>query len=161
HVVEGDPQFGLALADFIEQPGRFHSDDGLRCEALYQRYLFFGEGADLPAMDRKAANQGAILAQRDPQRRAGVRDVNQRAAPRAAMAVGIGVTEVDDVNDLLSANEAIESITWKRRKRLSQGLLERRQATGRDCVKMLAFISVHIAERGFAEPQRLVEHRVG
>src|SRR5215471_14480151 len=79
---------------------------------------FFGEGVHLPAMDREAANQGAILAQRDPQRCAGVRDVNRRTAPRAAMAIGIGVADVDDVNDVLSVNQAIERITRKRRKRL-------------------------------------------
>jgi hypothetical protein len=46
HVVEGNPQLPLALADFVEQPCILHRDHRLRREILQQRDLLVGEGAD-------------------------------------------------------------------------------------------------------------------
>ena len=34
HIVEGDPQFGLTLADLVQQPGIVHRDDRLCREIL-------------------------------------------------------------------------------------------------------------------------------
>ena len=51
HVVEGDAQLGLALADLAEQPRILHRDDRLRREILQQRDLLVGEGPDLLAID--------------------------------------------------------------------------------------------------------------
>jgi len=39
HIVEGDAQLGLALADFVEQPSIVHRDDCLSREAFEQRNL--------------------------------------------------------------------------------------------------------------------------
>ena len=41
HIVEGDAQFRLTLADLVEQPGIVHRDDRLRREALQHRDLLF------------------------------------------------------------------------------------------------------------------------
>src|SRR3954454_22336045 len=46
HVVEGNPQFGLTLANFIQQACVFHRDDRLCGEVLEQRNLLFGERTD-------------------------------------------------------------------------------------------------------------------
>ncbi len=43
HIVEGDPQLRLALADLVEQPGIVHRDHRLCGEAFEQRDLLVGE----------------------------------------------------------------------------------------------------------------------
>ena len=49
HVVEGDAQFGLTLADLVEQPRVLHRDDRLRREVFEQRDLLVGERPHLSA----------------------------------------------------------------------------------------------------------------
>ena len=52
HVVEGDAQLGLPLADFVQQPRIVHRNDRLRRETLQQCNVFVREGADLAASAR-------------------------------------------------------------------------------------------------------------
>src|SRR6516165_9783111 len=65
HVVEGDPQFRLTLAQFVEQPRVFHRDHGLRGEVLEQRDLLVSEWAHFLPIKGKNAQEGAVLDERD------------------------------------------------------------------------------------------------
>jgi hypothetical protein len=76
HVVEGDAQFGLTLADFVEQPRVLDRDDRLRREVLQQRDLLVGERPDFLAKSPKSV----VVAQRDPER--------VRARPRSTTSAG-------------------------------------------------------------------------
>src|SRR5262249_34483120 len=62
HIVKGDAQLGLALADLVEQPRIVHRNYGLRGEALQQSHLFVPEPADLRTSCRKVAQQTVVLA---------------------------------------------------------------------------------------------------
>ena len=52
HVLEGDAEFLLALADFVQQPRILHRDHRLRGEVLQQGDLLVGERPHLLAVDR-------------------------------------------------------------------------------------------------------------
>ena len=65
HIVEGDAQLGLALADLVEQPGIVHRDHRLRGEAFEQRDLLVGERPHLLAVrgdDSRAARRPCAAA---------------------------------------------------------------------------------------------------
>ena len=64
HVVEGDPQLGLTLADFVEQPRILHRDHRLGGEVLQQCDLLVGEGPDLPPVDRDSPMTPIVLPSR-------------------------------------------------------------------------------------------------
>ena len=64
HVVEGDAQLGLALADFVEEPRIVHRDDRLRREVFEQRDLLFGKRPHLAARAGDHAEQRVVAAQR-------------------------------------------------------------------------------------------------
>ena len=64
HVVEGDPQLGLTLADLVQQPRVFHRDNRLRREVLQQRDLLVGERPDFLAVCCDSSEQPIVLAQR-------------------------------------------------------------------------------------------------
>ena len=51
HVLEGDAEFLLALADFVQQPSVLHGDNRLSGEVLQQRDFLIGERADFLAVD--------------------------------------------------------------------------------------------------------------
>jgi hypothetical protein len=67
HVVEGDAQFGLALADLVEQSGIVDRYDRLRGEVFEQRDLLLGVGPDLLSIASNHAQEDAILAERNNQ----------------------------------------------------------------------------------------------
>ena len=52
HVLEGDAEFLLALADFVQQPRVLHRDHRLGGEVLQQRDLLVGERPHFLAVDR-------------------------------------------------------------------------------------------------------------
>src|SRR5262249_9159506 len=52
HIVEGDAQFRLALADLVEQASILHRDHCLCGRILRQRDLIVREWPDFPATDR-------------------------------------------------------------------------------------------------------------
>ena len=62
HVVEGDAQLLLALANFVQQPRVLHRDHRLGREILEQGDLFAAERADFLAIHTKHAKQGLVLA---------------------------------------------------------------------------------------------------
>jgi len=51
HIVEGNAQLGLGLADLVEQPRIFHGNDGLRSAVLHQCNLFISKWTHLLAVD--------------------------------------------------------------------------------------------------------------
>ena len=60
HIVEGDAQLGLALADLVEQPRIVHRDHRLRGEVFEQRDLFFGKWPHLAARAGDHAEQRVV-----------------------------------------------------------------------------------------------------
>ena len=94
HVVEGDAQFGLALADFVEQPGILDRDHRLVGEGLDQRDLLVGERLDMVAQQRDDADRRAS-------RSRGTESV-VRFGGRGGGSDALGVAAlVEDVVDLL------------------------------------------------------------
>ena len=66
HVLEGDAQFFLALADFVQQPRVLHRDYRLGGEVLQQRDLLVGEGSNLIlSINSDRAEKRGIFAQRN------------------------------------------------------------------------------------------------
>ena len=64
HVVEGDAQFGLVLADLVEEAGVVHRDHRLRRKVFEQRDLFFRKCPHLAARAGDHAEQRVVAAQR-------------------------------------------------------------------------------------------------
>ena len=61
HIVEGDAQLGLALADLVQQPSIVHRDHGLCGKLLQQRDLFLGERPVLLSKDHEIADHPRVL----------------------------------------------------------------------------------------------------
>jgi len=68
HVVEGDAQLGLALADLVQEPRIVHRDHRLCGKALQESDLFLRERLDLAAARRDVAKERVVLTQRDHQK---------------------------------------------------------------------------------------------
>ena len=103
HIVEGDAQLGLTLADFVEQPGIVHRDDRLRREAFQQRDLLVGERPHFLAVRRRSAEQHVVLAQRHATARCARRRVRRRTR-----AIGSSDLrrQIGDMNDPLSVEQS-------------------------------------------------------
>ena len=96
HVVEGDPQFRLALrelirafAQFVEQPGVLDRYHRLVGKGSDQRNLSVGEGLPYGAIGRYSASDLAPLEQRNNQKRACAHPLQRPYPERVAGTVGI------------------------------------------------------------------------
>ena len=67
HIVEGNAQLGLALADLVQEPGIVHRNDRLRREAFERRDLLVGERPRIATIEAKSTQQRVVLTQCDPQ----------------------------------------------------------------------------------------------
>jgi hypothetical protein len=65
HVVKGDPQFLLTLADLVHQPCIFHRDHRLRRKVLQERDLLVGKWPHFVAERGNGAEQNVVFAQRN------------------------------------------------------------------------------------------------
>ena len=98
HVLEGDAEFFLALADLIEQPGVLHRDHRLGGEVFQQRYFLLRERAHFLAVHTDVAEQIAVLAKRDKETGShagmideGARNVVVRSESRSALISGMWI----------------------------------------------------------------------
>ena len=82
HVVEGDPQLGLALRELIEQPRVLHGDHRLRGEALQERDLLRGERSHFLSVEGDRPKQGTVFAQRDGDQGSRVAEFDEGAQRR-------------------------------------------------------------------------------
>ena len=63
HIVEGDAQFGLGLADLVEQPRILNRDHRLGGEVLQQRNLLVGEWPNFGTVNHDVAEHRLVPAQ--------------------------------------------------------------------------------------------------
>src|SRR5262245_55304995 len=85
----------VALAQFVQQPRIFHSDDGLRREVLEQCDLFLAERSHLLAIDRQDADDTVILAERHMKSTSRTAAVYQGSSRRTSGAVRLLGRQID------------------------------------------------------------------
>jgi hypothetical protein len=103
HIIEVDPQLRLALPDLVEQPRVLHRDDCLRRETLQQRDLLLSERSHFLAIEGDRVQEGAFLAQRHRDHRAGAAELDE-GAPRRALVAGLG-GDVDLMHDGIAVHQ--------------------------------------------------------
>ena len=114
HIIKGDAQFGLALADLVEQPGVVYRNDRLSSKILQQCDLLLGKRADFVTEYRDEADQCAFLPERHPQHRA--RDAGVRHHPYGGGMVIPGlVPDIGDLDNGLAGDEPPQPRTGERR----------------------------------------------
>ena len=110
HVLEGDAQFLLALADFVEQPRVLHRDHRLGGEVLQQRDLLVGEWRAPPG-DRLTNDPDdcSSLTQRHAKRCARAAEIRPSAAtPGMPFAISVRTPQIDDLDDALRLEHALQ-----------------------------------------------------
>jgi hypothetical protein len=104
HIVEGDAQLGLALADLVEQPGIVHRDHRLRRKILQQRNLLVGKRPHLATADHERSDWSAILDQGDPYEAADPAELNRRSRDWLARPIKLVLDKVWNVQEALVAH---------------------------------------------------------
>ncbi len=84
------------------QPRILHRDHRLGGEVLQQRDLLVGERPNLLAIDRDAAEQRLVLAQRHGEQRASTTKIDECAAIGFACSVVVGVRQIRNVDQRLA-----------------------------------------------------------
>jgi hypothetical protein len=99
HVVEGDAQFGLPLADFIEQPCILDGDYRLGREVLEQSDLLVGKWPDFLAVDEDIPEESVVPAERDGENRAPAGEIDKRSGEGVAKPIIFARRDITEVLD--------------------------------------------------------------
>jgi hypothetical protein len=161
HVVEGNPQFLLTLADLVQQPRILHRDDRLRGKVLQQRNLLVGKRPNLTAVGCDVAEQSAVLAQWHSKKRAhsAMTDCGAMNGVVRRFNRKFSRSDIGDLNEWLTARQPVAEGTgleW-----LSQHFRKFFRHSPRcDCEEVLAISKCETPVSSFAECVRFLQDRV-